>query len=64
MLIAESFLLVLLDTMEIILFPPMAVHGIHKPVSFSKWLITFIPSYEKSMIERNMQYIKDRTEMF
>src|SRR6476620_8462986 len=38
----SAFCQVLLDTMEIILFPPMAVHGILKPVSFSKWIIIFI----------------------
>ena len=32
-----SLIQMLLETMEIILFPPMmAVHGIHKPAIFSK----------------------------
>jgi hypothetical protein len=50
MLIAERFLscVVMLDTMEIILFPPMmAVHGILKPVSFSKWIIFILLFGEK-----------------
>ena len=44
----------------------MEVHGIHhKPVNFLKLdyhLHSFVYKDEKSIIERTMQYIKDRTK--
>lgn len=50
MLIAERFLSqVLLNTMEIIPLPPMVVHGILKPASFSKWIIIFILLYREKL---------------
>ena len=49
--------------MENIKFHLMVVPGTYKLASFWTHIITFTP-LEKSIIERTMQYIKDRTECF
>ncbi len=50
--------------MENIRFLQMVVHGILKPVSKFLRLKHHHSSLEKNLIERTMQYIKDRTECF
>ena len=50
--------------MENIQFPQMVAHGIHIACRFLKLKHHIHSSFEKSLIERTMQYIKDRTEGF
>ena len=50
-------------SMESIQYLRMVVLGIHKPV-VSETKSSYPFSLEKSLIERTMQYIKDRTESF
>ncbi|MDR4492334.1 MAG: hypothetical protein R2685_15780 [Candidatus Nitrosocosmicus sp.] len=54
--------------MENILYPLIdALHGIHKHVHFLKLITMFILFFDKkerSLIERKIQYVKDRTESF
>ena len=49
----------------IILFQQMVVlYGIRKPADSLKLDHHIHSSYEKSLVERTMQYVKDRTEKF
>jgi hypothetical protein len=50
--------------MEDIHFQQMVEHGIHKLVYFLDIEHHIHSIYEKNIIERTIQYIKDRTESF
>jgi putative transposase len=50
--------------MERILFPQLVVLGIHRKHVVLKLNHHIHSSFEKSIIERTMQYIEDRTENF
>ena len=50
--------------MENIKYHQMVAPGTHKPADFLKLKHHLHSHYEKSIIERTMQYVKDRTECF
>ena len=62
--VAENFLDSSIDKYDILQFTLMGVHGILKSVFFLHLKHKLHSSLEKSLIERVMQYFKDRIECF